>query len=109
MNTRKIIAIILVVIGVGCLGMSHYINQQVLGGQAQVDSAQRSVDQGNKLFSINPVSKEVGKTLTSPIQRKIDAGQAEVLYYARIAQILQVGGIILILAGLVVFFIPKRR
>lgn len=109
MKKRKMMAIVFLVVGIVCLGASHYIKTQVAGGQEQVDSAQKSLDRGSKLFSNNPVSKEVGDTLfVKPIQKKIDAGQEEVLYYARIAQFLQVAGIILIIVGAVLFFIPAR-
>lgn len=108
MSTKKITGIILCVIGLACLGMSYYIKEQVAGGQEKIESAQRSVDQSKKLFSQNPVSKEVGNLFMGSAQKEINKGAAEIVYYAQLAQTLQIGGIVLIIAGVIIVFFPKR-
>ncbi len=106
---RRTIGIVLCILGLACLGLSYYIKEQVAGGEEQIEAAQRSVDQSQKLFSVNPVSKEVGNVITSSAQKKINKGQADIIYYANLANILQIGGIVLIIAGIIIVFFPKRK
>lgn len=108
MNLKRIFAIIVILVGVGMVGGAFYINDQVAQGKLQVSSAERKVDQGKTLFSLNPVSKEIGNQITQSADRKIDAAKGEISYYANMAQNLQIGGIILIVIGIGFFIFSFR-
>ncbi len=111
MNSKQIAGIVIVIVGIGMIIGSNYIKGQVEQGKIQISSAQRKVDKSNSLFSINPVSKEIGKGITGSAQRKINAGEDEVAHYEEIAKWLNIGGIGAIVVGGVVFFLglSKKR
>lgn len=105
---KTIIAVVIVLLGIAMVGGAIYIKNQVAQGKLQVSSAERQVQQGKSLFSLNPVTQEIGGQITKSADRKIDNAKGELSYYANMAQNLQVGGIILIVLG-VVFYIFVAR
>jgi hypothetical protein len=110
MNFKRVLGIIILIIGLVGLGFSYYITQQVNEGKIQVESAQSSVDKGNSLLSLNRVSKEVGqKVLTDPAQKKINEGQMTIAQYEKMASWLQIGGIIFIVLGLALIIFGRNR
>lgn len=101
------IGLIIFLLGIGQIGASMYIHSQVEEGKGKIQRAEKQVDQGESLFSLNPVSKEIGQGLTGSAHKKINEGKEEVAYYARVAHILQISGIIFFIVGLGTFFIGK--
>ena len=108
MNLKKIFAIVVFLVGIAMVGGAFYIKDQVAQGKLQVSSAERQVNQGKTLFSLNPISKEVGNQITKSADRKIDAAKGEISYYANMAQNLQIGGIVLIVIGIGLFIFSLR-
>ncbi len=110
MGTLRIIGIVILLGGVAMLGFSSYIKHRVEEGKTEIAGAEKSVDQGNQLFSLNPVAKEIGKGLSGMAEKKINKGKQDVAEYEELAGWLQIGGIIAIVLGaLVVIFGKKRR
>ncbi|MES2273834.1 MAG: hypothetical protein V4487_06545 [Chlamydiota bacterium] len=109
MNSKRIFGILLLIGGIALFLFSNYISKQVTAGKAEISSAQSQVDQSNSLFSLNPVSKEVGKGLTGSAQRKIDAGNQEVNEYERLAGWLKIGGGILLIVGIGFLILGKKK
>lgn len=109
MGIRRILGILILLAGLFGIGFSSYINNQVAQGQEQIASAQKKVDTGSKLSSLNPITKEIGKGVTGAVQEKIDEGQQEVDYYADMAQKLKISGIALSIGGLVLLLIPRKK
>ncbi|NGX56739.1 MAG: hypothetical protein K1060chlam5_00985 [Candidatus Anoxychlamydiales bacterium] len=108
MLKKRIFAIILVILGVASLVVSFYIKGEVRKGRGEIKSAQEKVDMGKKLFSINPYTKEVGKGLTSGIERKIKEGKVKADTYEAISNWLLAGGIIFIFIGGALIIIRKK-
>lgn len=109
MNWKRILGIIVVVLGIACIFFSNYITDQVNEGKGQIKSAQKKVDTGTGILSLSPYTKDVGEKLSDSAQKKIDEGKAQVTYYEGIAGQLQVGGIVLIIAGAVLIIIGRRK
>ncbi len=109
MNTKKIIGIALIVVGAVMLFFSNYIAEQVSSGRMQIQQAQSQVDTTDSLFSQTKYTKPVGNIFTGSAQKKIDAGQADVDKYQSMSNNLKIGGIILIIIGAAVLFIPMKR
>lgn len=109
MNTKKIIGIALIVVGAVMLFFSNYIAEQVASGKMQIQDAQSKVDTADTLFSQSKYTKPVGNMFTGSAQKKIDAGQADVDKYESMSSNLKIGGIILIIIGAAVLFIPMKR
>ena len=104
-NIKKIVGVVLCVLGIAGIIVSNYISNQVAEGKLKIAKGQSQVDQGKRLFSLSPATKEMGKGMTDSAQRKIDAGKGQVQDYETIARELEIGGIILIVAGAVVFLL----
>jgi ABC-type multidrug transport system permease subunit len=97
---KKILGIILLLIGLAMFFMSNYIAEQVLEGRQKIAKAQGNVDTGKKLFSLSPYTKGAGNLATSPVQKKIDAGKQEVSAYDQLAGRLYIGGIVVSIVGM---------
>ena len=106
---KKTYGIIAVILGVICIGLSSYIKSQVEAGQEEISSAQRKVDRGNSLFSLTPLTKGIGKGVTSGAQDQINEGILKIEQYNNLAGYLQIGGIILVLGGAAVAIFMKKN
>lgn len=100
MNGKKIVGSVALILGAGMYLMSSYISEQVSEGQGQINSAQKKVDTGNKIFSQSGYTKGIGKAVTGSVQKQIDEGQTEVDKYSQIASGLHVGGILVFIVGI---------
>ncbi len=114
MNFKRVLGIVLVIIGIAMYLMSNYIQQQVEEGKGQVSSAQKKVNQSNSLFSLspNPVAEQIGKGFTDSAQKKINEGKLEIAKYEGMAGWLNTGGIVLVVIGACFFafsFAGKRK
>lgn len=106
----KIFGIGIALIGVMSLIGSMYIKQQVEEGKGKVGKAEKKIEQGKTLFSLSPATKEVGKGISGAAEKKIGEANEQIAYYSRLANQLQIGGIIfLILGGGMVFIATKKK
>jgi hypothetical protein len=105
---KKTFGIALIVVGALMIGFSHYIAEQVAAGNIKIYNAQQQVDTVNTLFNRSDATKPIGEVFTGGAQKKIDAGRAKVSHYESLAQKLQIGGVILILAGAGVLFWKRK-
>lgn len=97
------------IVGVVAFGLSMYIRDQVDEGRGKVSSAQRRLDQGNSLFNLNPISKEIGKGITSGAQSKINEGILQIQKYNDFAAWLQIAGIVFMVVGGGIAIIAKKK
>lgn len=99
MKSRRVFWLIIFLCGIGLIGFSRYVTNQVEQGKVKIANAQEKVDTGKSLFSSDPFTQQIGKGVTSGAQKKINAGQAEVDYYEKVAMWTMVGGIACIIVG----------
>lgn len=109
MGTKRILGIALIVIGAIMLFFSDYIAEQVAEGKLKIQSAQSQVDTADTLFKQSEFTKPVGKIFTGSAQKKINEGQAQVDYYEGLSNNLKIGGIVLIVIGVGVLFIGRKK
>jgi len=109
MNRKQLVGTILMLAGVAMLFASNYISTQVGEGRQKIDRAQRTVDKGNSIFSMNPVTQQVGRGLTGGAQRQINAGREEADYYDQMAGRLKFGGIACIIVGGILFVLGRKK
>ncbi|MBI5273324.1 MAG: hypothetical protein HY861_05010 [Chlamydiia bacterium] len=109
MRVRKIIGVVLVVVGAALFYLSHYINTQVAEGREKISNAQSTIDTTNSLFSLDPTAKKIGKQITGSAQKKIDAGKQEAAQYAAYAHWCMIGGIVFVILGVGVFVFGSMR
>lgn len=109
----RIVGILVVIAGIGCIFFSNYITTQVNEGKIKIEKGQKKMDQSSGLFSSNPYTKPLGKGITSSGQKKIDEGKQQVAHYEELAGTLKIGGIVGIIvgAGLVIvsFFVGSNK
>ncbi|MBS3904478.1 MAG: hypothetical protein KGZ39_04050 [Simkania sp.] len=108
MNFKKILGVVILIIGIGSICFSLYIKGRINEGKTQVSRAQKELDQGNSLFSLNPVSKEIGKEISGSVQKKINEGSEKIKEYEALAHWLLIGGIALIILGGGSLFIGRK-
>ncbi len=109
MNYKRTLGLIMEVVGVVMFFIAGYIKGQVEQGRGQISSGQKKVDTANSLFSVNPVTKEVGKGVTSSAQREINQGRLEANKYDEIANWLRIGGIVVVIVGAGVLILGGRK
>ena len=109
MLKKRILGIIIALLGVSLLLSSFYIKSQVSSGRKEISDAEKKLSTGKKLFSLNPITKEAGKALTAPIDKKIEAGSAKADRYEAIALWFQIGGGIFIVIGAGLIFISRKK
>lgn len=107
MNLKRMIGIIACIGGALLIFLSYYISHQVEEGKGKISSAENKVEHGKALFGLNPYSKQIGqKVIFDPADKKIKAGKEEVAHYEMLARRSMIGGVILLIVGLVVIFVP---
>lgn len=109
MKTRRIWGIVCIIIGAVMLFFSHYIAQQVAEGKIQIHQGQQTIKATESVFGMSKATKPVGEILTSSGRKKIAAGQQDIEKYSQMSRNLKIGGIVLIIIGLGLLFLGKRK
>lgn len=109
MLTKRISGIIIVILGISLILSSFYIKSRVASGREQISEAEESVRKGKQLFSLNPVTKELGKGITDSAERKIKAGSAKADRYETLALWFQIGGGVFIVIGSGLIFMSRKK
>ncbi len=109
MNIKRIIAIIIFIAGVVMLFVSSNIKKQIAEGTLKVSAAEKTVGQANSLFSLSPTAQQMTKGSMDKANKKIAAGKKEIARYTKIAEELQIGGFVLIGAGILLFVLGHRH
>jgi hypothetical protein len=91
MKTKRIAAIVLVVVGIIVFLLALY-------AQSRVSDAKASVSKSSGMFSDNPVNKQI----TGAIQGKISAYDAPILWT-------MIGGVVLVLAGVGTYIYYRKK
>jgi len=109
MLKKRILGIIIIVIGLSLIASSFYIKSRVKSGRKQISEAKGNVRRGKQLFSLNPITKEIGKGVTSSAERKIKAGSAKADNYDMLALWFQLGGGVFIIIGAGLIFFSRKK
>lgn len=109
MNSKRVLGIVIFLVGIVMICFSMYISNQVAEGRGQISEAQGKLNQGNSLFGMSSTTKEVGKIFTSGAQSKINAYSEQADYYAQVANWLKIGGIVLVVIGVGVVVLCRKK
>jgi hypothetical protein len=113
MKFLRILGILILIAGIGCIFASNYITSQVNQGKIQIAHGEKAVSQGQQLFSFNPVAKQVGQGLTNSAGKKIKEGKQQISEYEALAAQLMTGGIVgcILGAGFIItsFFVKGKK
>jgi hypothetical protein len=109
MMVRRIIGIVLLICGLGLIGISMYVKQQVDQGKMQISDAQKKVDTTEDWLSRSPYTRDIGKGIAGSSQKKINAAHGEVAEYEKMAGWAQIGGIVLVIIGTGMTFLGRRK
>lgn len=108
---KKILSILLIILGTGCYFGSMYIENQVAAGKMKLQDAQKKLDQTDQLLSISPYSAPLGKGLKEASKGKIQEGQQQISYYTDLASNLKIASYLLIGLGFIssIFAFRKKK
>jgi hypothetical protein len=109
MHWKKIVSIIVMALGGLMLGASFYIMNQVDAGREQIAAAEDKIEQGKRLFGLNPITNVVGDSLAESAQKKLDTYSEEADTYAALARNLKVGGILFLVIGAIALFSFRKK
>ncbi len=109
MLTKRNLGIIMVVLGVVLILSSFYIKSRIIEGKKHIAEAEGKIQQGSKIFSLNPITKDVSKKLIEEVQKKIDELTKKVNFYNNLVLGFQIVGGIFIISGLVLIFIGRKK
>lgn len=111
MNLKRLLGSTAIIAGAALLVFSAYLKGRLSDAEGQISDAKRKVNTGEKLFSLNPVAKEIGQELTGSAKEKISDAEQRVAQYYTIETWCHRGGIgfIVIGAGLVLFSRKRRK
>lgn len=109
MNLKRVFGFIVLIIGIVMLFVSNNIKEQVAAGTLKVKSAEKTVNQANTLFSLSPTAKQLTQGTMQGAQKKIAAGKEQIAYYTKLADELQLGGFVLIGAGILIIILGRKN
>ena len=109
MKSRRTWGIICIIVGAVMLFFSHYISEQVAAGKIEIRQGKQTIKATESLFGVSKYTKPIGEELTSSGKRKIAQGEQDITKYTEMSRNLKIGGIVLIVVGLGLIFIGKRR
>ena len=98
-GTRYLGLILLCMSGALYFG-AGYIEQELIAGKVSIEQGKKTVSAGDKLFSQSPFTKRIGEEVTGSAQKKIDAGQAEITKYEKIASLMHISSVVTLVVGL---------
>lgn len=110
MSWKQVLGLLVVIAGIGGIVISKSIDNRLAQANEEISGAKEKVSQGNALFSLNPVAKEIGQGVTESANKKISAGEEEVAHYRQVSMQFWYGGIALIVVGgCLVLFCRKKK
>ncbi len=109
MKTKNTLGVVVLLCGIALVGASLYIKDQVEEGKVKIASAEKTLDTGSRIFSLNPTSKVVGKVLTDSAGKKINEGEQEILKYEQIQSWSLIAGIAFLVVGTGIIFTRKKK
>lgn len=109
MNIKRIIGIVSIIVGIVLLMVSRQIDQKLDEARDEIGGAKKKVSTGKKLFSLNPVSKEIGDGLAKGVDKKISDAEATVAHYEKVSMFCHVSGIVLVIVGAGIVFLSWKK
>ncbi len=100
MKIQNMIGVVLILAGGACIFSAQRIALRVSEGVNQVNTAQNQVDSSQKIFALNPVTKQLGQPLTQSAQERIDHAHEQIEKYSLLAKKIRMIGIFLLGVGL---------
>ena len=106
---RRKLTVILLILSAFFFISSSYIKKKVEEGKTEVVGAQRKVDRGSSLFSEAPFGETIGKEVTSPFQKKINAGKEKIATFETISFVFTILGSICIFLIVINLFCKRTK
>lgn len=109
MTGKRILGLLLILIGAGFIYFSQYIADQVEHGREEIRSGQKKINTTRSIFSQSKYTEPFGEAITRPGEKKIAAGRRDIAHYSNLASKLELAGIVLIIVGIGVFILGGKK
>jgi len=109
MNAKRIIGIVLLIIGIIMICFSVYIKQEVSEGKIKIARGEKAVGRGKDLFNLTPVTEPFSGMFTGAAEKKIEKGKKDVEYYENLSNGLMAGGVVLIVVGVILVAVGRKK
>jgi hypothetical protein len=109
MKSKRLIGIILVLCGLSMIGLSLYIENEVAHGRIEISRGEAKLKNVDRLFSLSPTTKGIGKGISRSGEKQIKQGKKDVAYYTNLAHQLKIGGVVLLVIGAWVYFLGRKK
>lgn len=106
MNTKRIIGIVIVIVGILCIGFSAYINKKVEAELGKVQNATDTIQNNAVTEWGGKAAKNVADFFGGQINQ---AAANKAAPYSKTAKVIFYSGIFLIIVGAGVAFLSKRK
>lgn len=109
---KRISGVILLVLGVLIIIFGNIISGQVEEGKKKIHKAQRGVNTIKDISKIHQTTEKIGKTITKPVQKKINKGRVQAKDYKILSTVMLIVGIVFSATGvilLILSFTSKKR
>jgi hypothetical protein len=109
MLNKRNFGILSIILGILLIVGSFYIKSRVEEGRKQISQAESKISQGKQLFSLNPITKEVGKEMAASAEIKISDATQKANRYETIALLCQIGGVLFVIVGGGLIFLGRKK
>lgn len=106
---KRLITLLLLIIGFFGITASYYIHDKVLKGQEAINIAQAKIENSQGFFFFSPFSASLAQVFIGGHKEKIDAAQDKVTKYGKVAALARAIGWDLFVIGLLTLpFVYKK-
>lgn len=109
MRYAKLIGAIGILVGLTLIGGSFIIRHEIEIGQKTIAHAEQGMGLGEDLLSISPPTKEMGKSLSDPMQHAMQEGKDKITLYTIVSKWMEIVGILLVIVATAFIIMSKKK
>jgi hypothetical protein len=106
---KRLITLLLIIIGFFGITASYYIHDKVLKGQEAINIAQAKIENSQAFFFFSPFTASLGQVLIGGHKEKLSQAQEKVTKYGKVAALTRAIGWDLFIIGLLTLPFVYRK
>lgn len=104
-DSKKIYGSVLLIVGAALIVFGSIISGQVKQGDRKIHNAQRNVNTFKQVTKASPYTREIGKSASRSVQKKINAGRKKAGKFKGLSIVLLIVGIVSALSGATLLYL----